>query len=265
MELRGMFLNFILHYMETIHILNGDCLLEQLQQTSLTGNFIVCREALVEGPVGANSLADFWKQRAAFIAQAYTVSEDEYFSKTVSGLQQLTSLPENSNVYLWFEDDLFCQVNLWFMLSLLSVNKTIVVYRVFPVIKNEQDKWKGFGIASAQMLEDAFRSAVVLSDKDIHLGKDLWEAYSKRDRDELRKLATVNSPGFHDLGNVVAAHIERFPGDGSEGRPEKTVRKIIESGITDFPDLFAEFSKRDGIYGFSDLQVKRMWEKVTKE
>src|SRR5687768_5790002 len=103
--------------MQTIHILNGDCLFDPLQEASVNGDYFVCRECLIEGPVAADSLDNFLKQRAEYISKEYRVKEDEYLNRTASVFRQLTQLPEFSNLYLWFEDDLFCQVNLWFILS----------------------------------------------------------------------------------------------------------------------------------------------------
>jgi hypothetical protein len=36
------------------------------------------------------------------------------------------------------------------------------------------------------------------------------------------------------------------------------LKQIINSGVTDFSEIFKEFRKTEGIYGFGDLQVKNM-------
>jgi hypothetical protein len=58
------------------------------------------------------------------------------------------------------------------------------------------------------------------------------------------------------LEKVVQAHIDRFPKAGELGRPERILKEIMDSGITDFNKLFPVFFKREGIYGFGDTQVK---------
>lgn len=94
--------------MKTYHILNGDCLAEQLKQTKINQNFIVCRECLIDGDLYADNISDFWTIRAKFIADTYNISTEEYFSKTVSEFEKLNNLPDNSEVYLWFEN--VCEV-----------------------------------------------------------------------------------------------------------------------------------------------------------
>ena len=72
--------------MTTYHILNGDCLADQLRQTKINQDFIVCRECFIEGNLYADNITNFWSIRAEFIADTYKVSTEEYFVKTVSGL-----------------------------------------------------------------------------------------------------------------------------------------------------------------------------------
>src|SRR5688572_29409796 len=120
--------------MPLYHILNGDCLAEQLSQTKINQDFIVCRECLMDGNLRSDNIADFWKIRSAYISDAYQVSGKDYFKKTVSEFEKIINLPDHSEVCLWFENDLFCQVNMWFVISLLSQKPTLKIYRIFPII-----------------------------------------------------------------------------------------------------------------------------------
>jgi hypothetical protein len=67
------------------------------------------------------------------------------------------------------------------------------------------------------------------------------------------------------LKDVIQAHISRFPEDGSDGRPQKTLIEILNKGKTDFYEIFEEFSERDGIYGFGDMQVYNMLKEMQIE
>jgi hypothetical protein len=49
------------------NIANGDYLADQLKETSIAGEIIVCREALVAGPLQAENLDSFWKIRSEYI------------------------------------------------------------------------------------------------------------------------------------------------------------------------------------------------------
>jgi Domain of unknown function (DUF1835) len=240
--------------MTSFHVLNGDCLAEQLKETKINQDFIVCRECLIEGDVFANNLADFWIIRAKFIAESYK----QYYEKTVKELEKLTNLPDNSEVCLWFENDLFCQTNMWFVITLLSNQTSLKLYRVFPIIENKAEIWKGFGQAATEKLEEAYAKKVLFKPQDIELGLNLWHAFQKGDLKELKALSKQQSDCFEYLEEVCQAHIDRFPLDNSLSRPEKVLKEIMKIQPNDFNSIFAKFSEQEGIYGFGDLQIKRI-------
>ena len=89
----------------------------------------------------------------------------------------------------------------------------------------------------------------------------MWTAYKSADLDELTHLSENNSSAFPYLQAVVKAHVERFPKDGTKGRPEKVIEEIIKNVSTDFSKVFREFWNRESIYGFGDTQVKQLYDK----
>jgi hypothetical protein len=251
-------------YMRKFHILNGDCLLEQIKTTSIDDSFIVCRECLMDGEVKAQNLRDFWEIRAIHISETYHVSKEAYFTKTVNEFNQLLNIPEGSEVCLWFENDLFCQVNMWFCLSLLIHQSDLKIVRIFPIVNNQKEIWKGFAMADSLSLEQSYTEKIAFQKHDIELGVNLWKAYQGNDFIELKELSKTNSLCFQYLEKVIQAHIERFPTDNALSRPEKVIQEIINNDITDFYSVFTLFSEREGIYGFGDLQLKPIYDRFMK-
>ena len=249
----------------TFHILNGDCIADQHKQTSIRGQQIVCAECLIDGDLSGDTLSEFWESRARFISDSYAASSDEYYTKVVSAFETILKLPKDAEVSLWFENDLFCQANMWFVLSLLNKRPPATLYRVFPVIENPINQWKGFGVSNARQLEEAYQSKVKLSREDLNLGANLWNAYKLGDFKTLKELSRQSSTVFQQLEEVVQAHIDRFPADHTLGRPEKAIKELIEHKSTDFKVVFAEFSKNHGIYGFGDTQVQQMYDRLVRK
>lgn len=250
--------------MATYHILNGDCLADQLKQAKINQDFIICRECLIDGNLHAANLTEFWTIRAEFIAETCNISTDEYFSKTVSEFEKINNLPDNSEVCLWFENDLFCQTNMWFVISILAKNPTLKIFRVLPLVENETDLWKGFGIANAEKLEQAYNSRIRFKIKDIELGSGLWVSYQNDDLNRLKELSKNESDCFEYLEEVCQAQIDRFPLDKTLGRPDRVVKEIIDTTPAEFQLVFSAFSNREGIYGFGDLQLKKIYDRQIK-
>lgn len=234
---------------------------DQLRQTKINQDFIVCRECFIDGNLQADNINQFWEIRAKFISDTYHVSPEDYLSKTVSEFEKLNNLPDHSEVCLWFENDLFCQANMWFVLSILANHPTLKIFRVFPLIENKSDTWKGFGMATPEKLELAYNHKVQFTRNDIRLGKSLWTAYQKNDLNKLRELAQSKSDCFEFLEEVCQAHIDRFPPDKSLGRPDRVVKEIMETKSKDFQIVFSEFAEREGIYGFGDSQLKKIYDR----
>jgi len=242
----------------TYHILNGDCLYESLVSSGFQGEFIVCRECLVDGPVSEVIDENFFDTRAEYISSAYNSTHSEYKSKVIDELSKLYKIKPDDEVYLWFEDDLFCQVNMWFIVSLLSEKNITNIYRIFPPA--DKDKFEGFANLSPEDLISLTESKVKFTSEDIQTGNDLWKAYCNEDFESLKNLSSSNSQCFRYLDEVLQAQIERY-----SLRPQKALKKILDSGEKNFNEIFSEFIKTESVYGFGDLQVKAMLELLIGE
>jgi hypothetical protein len=235
------------------HMLPGDAQVETFKQTGIEGEMLVCRECLVEGDLSGETLDEFLLNRAAFINDTYDSDPSVYNATVASQFKKLTELNDNDEINLWFEYELFCSVNMWFCIDLLS-DAAPTIYRVEPVYLTNENRWDGFGGATPEQMRECFDSRTKLTPEDIALGSELWTAYRTNNADSLRKLSDQISPAFPYLKELCDAAIER----GSQ--PAEIVRQILSEGISSFDKLFPEFKKRAGIYGFGDSQVKRLVE-----
>lgn len=238
-----------------IHVLPGDSLIETFNQTSIEGEIIVCRECLIEGELQSANLDEFWKIRENFIAQNYDENKENYRQNVVGEFEKLKNLNIEDEVNLWFEYELFCQTNMWFCLYLLMETKS-KVFRVQPIVRNEKDAWKGFGGLDKEDLQECFAARTRFSEEDLSLGTNLWTAYQNKDYAKLSELSQTKSKCFPKLKEVCEAEIEK------QIRPRKTLQKLIAGGETNFSVIFKQFSEKEGVYGFGDSQVKRIYNEV---
>jgi hypothetical protein len=244
----------------TYHILNGDALTDRFVATGLRGEIAIAREALISGPLAGNTLDEFFETRAGYLS-----SEDKslYYSNTVSQFEKILAAPDDSEFNLWFGYDLFCQANMWFILSLIyNMPVSKEVYVVYPSHLKGEDVWKDFARATETMLLDCFSNRILFEEADLLLAKDLWLAFKDNDLAGLESLSKKSSACFPYLQEVCRAHIERYP--AGKGRPEKVVEEIITTGVTDFNTVFRRFFEREGIYGFGDDQLKEIYDNVMK-
>jgi len=242
-----------------IHILNGDALLAQLPAT-LPGDRLVAKECLVDGPVTGDSLQAFYETRSQFLSTAYTVDYTPayYFEKTVPQFEAMQKLPADTKVNLWFEDDLFCQVNMWFVAHLLKEHTAVSeVYLIRPTA----DLHYGFGGMDEAAFHTAYEARQALKPEALRLLAQLWKYYQAHQLPDMMALAQSASSAFPFLPAVVQAHFDRYPAGGGPGRPEQSLKAIMEElGSEDFGPVFSAFWEKEAIYGFGDLQVKRIFD-----
>lgn len=245
--------------MNIFHILNGDALFYSLPENYKNDTSIVVRECLVEGPLSGEGKDEFWKNRYQFLQKEYRAEFEDFQNRTVLELNKITAIPAGSEVNLWFEDDLFCQVHLWFCADLLKNGSDFSINWVRPYVHSIQPDWRGFGPLTSQELEICLENKQKLSYETVIFLSQLWNAFKANDLNALSQLSNQNSDEFPFLREVVTAHIDRFPPDGSLGRPQRLLSKILKSEEgAHFSNIFRAFSLEAGIYGFGDSQVQRL-------
>jgi hypothetical protein len=168
----------------------------------------------------------------------------------------LLDLAAGTEVNLWFEYELFCQVNMWFCINLLR-GSDVNIFRVAPVTRAKDEIWKGFGGMQAEELRECFAKRIEFGAEDRELGEKLWQAYSNGDLKKLDELGNAKSECFPYLREVCTAAMEK------SSKPKQILEEIKASGVEDFGEIFAKFSERSGVYGFGDSQVKRILSTVS--
>ena len=104
-----------------LHILNGGSTEETLRLTDVDGEFFSFRDALIDGPTPANVDAATWRHvRAEHLSSGYGADFEECEKSLLEQEQTLNSSSAHDEVVLWFEHDLFCQLNLLYLLDWYS-------------------------------------------------------------------------------------------------------------------------------------------------
>lgn len=229
--------------------------MEPFREIGLEGDVAVFRECLVDGPVDSQDPETFFLKRSKFL----TSDEDQgfYESSVRPEIEKIIGCPEDGEIYLWFEHELFCQVNLWFLLSRLASRKRL--FFVGPPAVPFEDRFGGWAPLSPAQLFERFELKIPIDEADRNLGAELWAAFSRSEGERLLELGSRASDVFIFLEEVSRAAA------GIGQRPESIVKELVAEKTTNFGDVFRRFCEREPVYGFGDLQVKRIWDRVTAE
>ena len=105
----------------TLHVTNGDSAGNTLRQTALGGAVLPWQDVLHEGPVPAGPRRELLQARAAFLSACGWGSRRSILASLEDRDRQLVqALKDGQQVVLWFEHDLYDQLQLVDALALAA-------------------------------------------------------------------------------------------------------------------------------------------------
>lgn len=250
---------------QTLHIVNGDSLTEQMQELNLPGEIVVWRELLCEGPTQKEINADFFKLRKKFLLKTYNISADNYEERFISEIKRLKSIKDYDNVVLWFEFDLFCHINMLAAISVLTDKHAEIPISLICSKKLQGEKeFQPLSQLSSKELENHYKNSIQLTTEDIETAILIWELYCGDNPLKLKPQIKVNT-NFEYLSSCVRAHVERFPNSitGINSLERNVLRLIEKHDIKNKNHLLGYALQYQGYYGYSDNQMQRLIDKLS--
>ncbi|WP_421824895.1 DUF1835 domain-containing protein [Flagellimonas oceanensis] len=245
-----------------LHITNGDSFTSRLQSLEFKGDVITWREMLCEGKtlstVGSES---FWKTRFEFLNKNYKVSKSWFIEKTLKEYRSLCNHKQQDQIVLWFEYDLFCQINMLAVISWLKQHRRHAEISLVCSGKVEgSTKLYGLNELNDDKLMELYENRKVLSQDDIEYADYIWQLYCSDNPIRLENQIANNDFQFEYLSDALKTHLKRFP--------------TIKNGLNDLENHILEVAKKhkpksknelmkdlltdQGFYGFGDTQYERM-------
>jgi hypothetical protein len=198
-----------------LHITNGDCAVAVIAQV-VSGEILPWRDVLHEGPVRAGlSLEELSIERARFIADAGWDSFPEVSKQFEERDAAFLRAGTHDEIVLWFEHDLYDQ------LQLIQVLDGLVEMGGPPVSLICEAEYLG-NMAPARAAE-LFELRNPVTRRHLYEGRDAWAAF--RSADPLA-IDWTKPKALQFLGAALRRHLQEFPWT-SDGR-SRTERQILE-------------------------------------
>ncbi|MCG8604087.1 hypothetical protein MJD09_03690, partial [bacterium] len=218
------------------------------------------REALMCGPTPSTDSEKEWIAiRAQHLHEAYQQSLVKSQTALTQQASKLQACTKQREITLWFEFDLFCQINLTYLLNWFvhQASHKMELYLVcidsFPGI----DNFKGLGQLSPQQLTGLFDGRSRVTRTDLKNAAQAWTAYTSSDPTAIEEFCRSEAARFSFLEHALRAHLERFPSvRNGLGRIENRILELIASGIDEMRPLFNMFGELERDYGLGDLQFQ---------
>ena len=244
---------------ESLHILNGDSTLLLFNKTHFQGDTFVWKEVLSEGPVHPEFASEqFWREREAFMSQYFSLDKGRYQRETILPFKELESkISTYQDITLWFEYDLFCQIN---MMSLIYWLKGVRVegQTISMVCSGKiegSEKLLGLGELSIKQFEDQYNNRLKLNTREFEFASDIYHSYTSPDLSDLFTYMLMPSDEFIYLAEAISTHLKRIPSSSSGlTEIEHQMLSFIQEGVKDDGELIGKMLKWQVYYGFGDLQ-----------
>ena len=216
----------------TLHVTNGESV--QLRETGLPGEVLTWQDALHEGPVPAGlTLEELRPIRARFLAGISGQPEHEIRDRLEKRDRTLAHFAEFEEVVLWFEHDLYDQLQLiqildWF--SRQDLGKTtlslIVTDRYLGMLKPDE-------------LLPLFPKRQGASRAQLELAARAWAAFTAADPNSIVVLFQEDTSALPYLLGALQRHLEQFPSiRNGLSRTEQQVLEIGDAGPASVERVF---------------------------
>jgi hypothetical protein len=217
-----------------LHITNGDSAAARLTQAGISGRLLPWRDVLHEGPLPADlSLDDLRPIRARFLAAQGWGDEQAILADLRERDAALAAFRDYPEVVLWFEHDLYDQLQLiqaldWFAGRDLGPTRLSIVLT---------DRY--LGAASPEELRPLFAERRAVTSSQLMLAQRAWQTVRSPDPTAIGALLDQESAALPFLAAALLRHLQQFPALHSGlSRSEAQALAALSSGDRSLRELY---------------------------
>jgi DNA-binding transcriptional MerR regulator len=217
-----------------LHVTNGESAGNTLRQTAFGGAVLSWQDVLHEGPVPALSRQELLRTRAGFLADCGWGSRQALLSSLERRDRQLLeALRDDLRVVLWFEHDLYDQLQLLDVLALAHAEEAapeLIVIGSFP----GRPSFAGLGELSADELETLWPSRRRAPQAALQAAASAWAALQAPEPTTLAEWAMRDTAELPFLGPALRRLLEELPTpvDGLSGTERRALQAVAAGAST---------------------------------
>lgn len=222
-------------------ITNGDAAGELLRRAIPRAEVLPWRDVLHEGPVPpTGTLAELTAIRAEYLADRGWGEREEiatYLQARDRGLAHSTAF---DRVVLWFEHDLYDQLQLlqildWFSREQMNADGSLLLVQASEFLGRQTE----VEIEALRALEEPVTA------EQIALAADAWAAFRTPTPERFQAFLRGDLSPLPFLASAVRRMLEELPGRDGLSRSERQVLSAVGGGITTPPALFVAVQRTE--------------------
>ncbi len=241
--------------MLTLHVTNGDHAAQGLARSGLPGDVLAWRDVLHDGAVPPDDDREaFWQVRAQFIAASGWATEQAAFEDFAARDTRLDRLTAADTIVLWFEPDLYDQLQLIQVLSRMQQRPHGERPRLFIAPADVM-----LGPLEPAQFTPLFDARRAIVDEDLTWGRAAWRAFTSTTPDGLVALVAQLDREFTSrrydaddtirmphLSAALRRMLEEYPDTPSGlSRSERQICESLAAGETTLSKLYPAHQARE--------------------
>lgn len=228
-------------------ITNGDSAAACMREARLDGEILPWRDILHEGPVPAGlDLEDLSNVRAQFLAQRGWIREDELRTAFQARDDLIRQHRNFSTVLIWFEHDLYDQLQLLQILDFFATEK-----RRHGLYLIQSGKY--LGQETPKALKTHLHLMEPVSEAHLALARLAWDGFRSPSPEAWASLLRLNTHVLPFLRLAMLRLLDELPNHASGlSRTEWTILNLVGQGIRRPRELYQAFMDYEEVYFMGD-------------
>jgi hypothetical protein len=247
-----------------LHITNGESVTTTFRQVRFPGIYLPWNDVLHDGPVPqTETLSELSDIRAHALASFGSGEYEKIRAGFVNRDRILEDFRKHQDVILWFEHDLYDQLQLlqlldWFSRQDMSgVNLDIIQIDSHAGVR----PFHGLGQLSGTQLARLFPMRKRVIPEQTAIGADAWQAFRNSDPSDLLEFLQPKYAEMPFLSAALFRFFEEYPWttDGLS-RTERQILQAVAAGRRKKQDIYMESRKQEYVpWADSSVYLRMAW------
>lgn len=236
-----------------LHITNGDSVVGTFRQVRFPGVYLAWRDVLHDGPVPQTAtLSELSDVRAQALASFGAGTYNEIRTDFAARDKVLEDSSKHEEIVLWFEHDLYDQLQLlqlldWFSSNGNSGKLSLIQVNSYPGVK----PFYGLGQLSGPQLARLFPTRATVTQAHLVAAREAWRAFRSDDPGtllELTERAEQKSYALPFLAKALQRFLQEYPWttDGLS-RIERQILLAVAAGARKRQEIYFESRKHEDV------------------
>jgi hypothetical protein len=212
-----------------LHITNGDSAVGRLREAGIDGTILPWRDVLHEGPVPAElDLEGLREIRAGFISSRGWETFEAAWQHMKQRDATLESFRDHDEVVLWFEHDLYDQLQLLQVLDWFA-GHAVGETTLSLVCRNEY-----LGNMTLERVRELWPERNGVTFEQLSLARSGWAAFRSTDPTHIEAIISADTSALPFLGAALRRHLQQFPSvvNGLSRSEAQALRAVADGNLT---------------------------------